>query len=412
MAKANRMIHRNVLLILFLGVAVCGCGRVPQKAEAPPPPEVNVSTPVTRDITDFEEFPGRTEAVKTITVRARVTGYLEKVLFKEGAEVTEGEGLFEIDRRTYQADYDRAAANLAQAKAHLTRLEADFKRAQSLITTHAISQAEFDQSMGDRNEAEASVKVAEAALHTSSLNLDFTRVLAPISGRISRQLIDPGNLVKADDTAMTTIVSQDPVYAYFDVDERTTLRIRRLIRSGQIKSAREHESKIGLALADEEGFPHAGTINFIDNQTDPSTGTLRLRGIFPNADRILSPGLFVRIHVPIGEPHRSLLISERALGSDQGQKYVYVVDDQGEVAYRRVQVGALSDGLRVILSGLQPGERVVLSGLQRIRPGIKVVAKDIAMTESGKDAQGNPPAATGPTTPGTTPGSAAPAAKP
>jgi RND family efflux transporter MFP subunit len=377
-SKAKRTI---VSLVALLGLTAYGCTRAPQKTAPPQIPEVHVAIPVVRDITDFEEFPGRTEAVKTITVRARVSGYLERVLFKEGAEVKAGDRLFEIDRRTYQADCDRASANLSQAKAHLFRLESDFRRASSLLPTRAISQAEFDQTAGDRAEADAAVRVAEAALHTAALNLDFTNVTAPLSGRISRQWIDPGNLARADDTALTTIVSQDPIYAYFDVDERTTLRIRRLVVSGKVRSAREYESKVFLGLADEKGFPHAGTINFIDNQVDAATGTLRLRGIFPNADQILSPGLFVRIHVPIGEPHRSLLVSERALNSDQGDKFVYVVNVDGEVAYRRVEVGALRDGLRVIQSGLDPGERVVLSGLQRIRPKAKVISREIAMTD-------------------------------
>ena len=386
-----------------------GCGRSQPKVSDPPPPEVGVSTPVTREITDLVEFTGHTEAKKTVCIRARVSGYLEKVMFKEGAEVREGDPLFEIDQRTYQADYDRTVANLAQSRAHLTHLQANYERAQSLIETRAISRSDFDQAVGDRDEAAAAVRVAEAALHSARLNLEWTRVAAPISGRISRQLIDPGNLVKADDTALTTIVSQDPIYAYFDIDERTMLQIRRLVRSGKLKSAQDGNAKLLLGLADEQGFPHEGTINFIDNQVDVPTGTLRLRGLFPNPNRILSPGLFVRIQVPIGDPHPSLLVSERALGSDQGQKFLYVLNEKDEVTYRHIDVGSLNDGLRVIQSGLKPGERVILSGLQRVRPGIKVNAKTIAMV--GKDlptaATAQAPAAS----PGAAPSSPANAAK-
>ncbi len=329
----------EILLVLALAVVLNGCSRSQTKIGEPPPPEVNVSTPVSREVTDLVEFTGHTESLKTICIRARVSGYLEKVLFKEGAEVCQGDPLFEIDRRTYQADYDRAVANLAQARAHLTHLEANYKRAQNLIATHAIAQADYDQAVGDRDEAEAAVKVADAALNSSRLNLEWTRVTAPISGRISRQLIDPGNLVKADDTALTTIVSLDPMYAYFDIDERTMLQIRRLVRAGKLKSVQAGDAKVLMGLADEEGFPHVGTINFIDNQVDGPTGTLRFRGVFPNPDRILSPGLFVRIRMPLGDPHPSLLVSERALGSDQGQKFLYVLNDKDEVTYRDVEVG-------------------------------------------------------------------------
>ena len=380
--------------------ALAGCGRSHPKESEKAPPDIIVGAPVMRAITETEEFTGHTESVKTIVIRARVSGYLEKVLFQEGAEVREGDQLFEIDRRTYQADYDRAVANLAQARAHLAHMEANYKRAKNLFATRgAISQADYDQAVSDRDESDAAVKVADAALHTAELNLNWTRVTAPISGRISRQMIDPGNLVKADDTALTTIVALDPMYAFFDIDERV---MQRLVRTGKLKAAADGKAKVLLGLADEKGFPHAGTINFIDNQVDMPTGTLRLRGLFPNPDRILSPGMFVRILVPVDDPRPSLLVSEQALGSDQGMKYLYVVNDEDEVVRRDVEVGSLNDGLRVIRSGLKQGERVVLSGLQRMRPGMKVTAKEMAMaakdspaaTGAGAEAQAISPGAT------------------
>ncbi|MEI8371363.1 MAG: efflux RND transporter periplasmic adaptor subunit [Planctomycetota bacterium] len=369
----------HIFLTLSLAVILNGCSRSQSKTSEPLPPEVNVSTPVTREITDLVEFTGHTEAVNSIVVRAMVTGYLDKVLFKEGDEVAENARLFKIDPQIYEAQLAQARANRELAQEHLKRLEADLRRAKSLLPGKAISQEDFDKVEGDRNEAKAGVGVAEAAEKLAQQNVDYTTITAKIGGRISRQMIDPGNMVRANDTPLTSIVSLDTMYAYFDIDERTMLQIRRLVRAGKVRSAHEGDTKIRLGLADEEGFPHVGTINFIDNQVDVPTGTLRLRGLFPNPNRILSPGMFVRIRVPIGDPHQSLLVSERALGSDQGQKFLYVLNDKDEVAYRRVEVGALNDGLRVIQSGLKAGERVILSGLQRVRPGMKVNAKNIAM---------------------------------
>jgi RND family efflux transporter MFP subunit len=341
-------------------------------------PEVEVGLPVTQQIVDHEDFTGRTEAVKSIDMRARVTGYLDKVLFREGFDVKEGDTLLLIDPRTYKADYDRAVANLAQAKAHLARLEADFQRAQTLIQSEAIAKADYDLALGDRNEAAAMVGVAEAALNTTRLNLVFTKVTAPISGRISRQDIDPGNLVVADTTILTTIVSLDPIYAYFDVDERATLRFRRLLEAGKVKSAREGKAPVFLGLADEgDKYPHEGLINFVDNRLDPSTGTLRLRGKFDNPTGFLAPGMFVRIRVPIGQAHPAILATERAIGSDQGQKFLYVLTLKNEVVYREVQIGAFENGLRVIESGLAAGERFIVNGLQRVKPGDIVRPKPV-----------------------------------
>lgn len=375
---------------LLVGAAVCvlvvGCGRRPQPT-APPannPPEVIVSQPVVKEITDYEDFTGRTEAVKTVEVRARVTGYLDKVLFKEGTEVKQGDPLFAIDPRPYQAALHSAEGTLSQNKATLSLAETDFVRAKELLQKNAIAQSDFDQAKSAVDVAKAKVESGEAAVETAKLNLEFCMITAPIDGRISRQLIDPGNMVQADQTPLTTIVSLDPIYVYFDVDERTMLRVRRLIRSGKIKSAQEAPMPVFLGLADkqEEGqFPHEGTINFVDNRVDAMSGTLRIRAIFPNPNRILSPGLFARIRLPIGKPHEALLVSEQALGTDQGQKFVYVVNDQNVVSYRRVKVGMLQDGLRVVDEGLSPGERIVLSGLQRVRPGATVAPKMLEPSE-------------------------------
>ena len=357
-------------------VLLAGCEAAAPPPPAPPkPPEVVITVPVVRQVTDYEDFTGRIEAQASVEVRARVTGYLEKVLFKEGTEVRKDDPLFEIDARPYQAELQRAEATLMQSQARLKRCERDLQRASDLLPQNAISQDDFDQISSDREEAAAAVRLAEASRDLAQLNLSFTRVTAPITGRISRQLIDPGNMVKADETALTTIVSMDPIYAYFDQDERTLLRIRRLVRAGVLKTLQEASVPVLLGLVDEEGFPREGRIDFADNRVDAMTGTLRLRGVFANPHRMLSPGLFVRIRLPIGVPHPAILVSEQALGTDQGQSFLYVVNAKNEVVMRRVSVGPLDGGLRVIEEGLAKDERVIVSGLQRVRPGVKVSPK-------------------------------------
>ncbi len=363
---------------------MAGCLERPQPppAAAPPKvPEVLVDVPTFDEITDYEDFTGRTMAIKTIDIRARVTGYLKSINFKEqeGRDVDEGFVLYEIDPRPYQAEVDRARAALLQANARRRRLELDHQRASKLRESKekAITQADFDLITGDKAEATAAVKVAEAELQMAELRLSFTKVKAPMAGRVSRTLVDPWNIVKADETVLTTIVAMDPMYAYFEVDERTLLRIQRYAREGLLNSNNERDVPVQMGLADEEGYPHRGNINFLDNRVDASTGTLQIRGVFANPDRVLSPGLFVRVRLPVGDPYRAVLVAEEALGTDQGQKFVYVVDDENRAQYRRVQVGKLQHGRRVVLEGLEGGERIVVNGLQRVRPGAAVSPKAI-----------------------------------
>jgi multidrug efflux system membrane fusion protein len=364
------------VLLVGAAAAVAGCNDDRPAAKKAAPPIVTVTQPVERDITEHEDFTGRTDAVYTVDVRARVSGYLEKVSFKDGDEVKEGDVLFQIDPRQYEADLARNEATVTQAEAHARRLEADYQRAVKLYARGGIGREEYDRITGDRDEAEAAVGIARAARDLAKLNVQWTKVLAPITGRLSRRLVDPGNLVKADDTIMTNIVSQDIMYVYFDIDERTLLRLRRLIREGKIKSRTETEVPIHVELADEAGYPHKGVIDFSDNKIDPSTGTLRVRGKIDNPrPRVLSPGLFVRVQLPIGNPHRALMVPEQALGTDQGRKFVYVVDRDRKVLYRTVKVGPLEEGYRVVVDGLKPGERVILSGVQRVKPGIEVNPK-------------------------------------
>jgi membrane fusion protein, multidrug efflux system len=392
-----------IALVALSLAAISGC-------EPPPPPmggfggpaDVEVSTPISKSVTEYEDFTGMSQAIHTIEVRARVSGYLSKVLFEEGAEVKEGDLLFEIDPGPYAAELARAKAAVAQTEAHRRRLEFDFGRARRLLQTGAMGQEDYDKVSGDLAEAGAAVGVARAQQQTADLNMGYTKVHAPISGRISHRLIDPGNMVKADETALTTIVSIDPMYANFDVDETNALK---LIRQGKIKTLQSKRNQtpaqrleaakallqnadgfdVSLGLGDEEGFPHKGKVDFVENQIDASTGTLRLRGVFSNSDRLLSPGLFVRIRLPIAPPHTAVLVSEQALARDQGQKKIYVVDAENKPSYRQVKVGRLYDGFREILEGLKPGERVVVKGLQRVREGMPVNATEVLMPAPGQE---------------------------
>ncbi len=372
---------RYVLLGLCLFAA--GCVRVPSTAPEAAPVPVTVSYPVEREIIDFADFTGRTAAVDSVEVRARVWGYLEKVNFKEGALVQKGDVLFEIDPRLYGADLERARGTVEQFEARLHRLERDYRRVKSLLARGAVGQEEFDRYDGDYREAAASLDVAKANRDLAALNLGYTKVAAPVSGRVSRYVVTVGNLIQSGDqnggTLLTTIVSVDPMYVYFDMDERTVLRVRQLIREGKARSARETEWPVSLGLATEEGFPHQGTINFEDNQVNPKTGTLRVRGVFRNRDEALSPGFFARVRVPIGQAHRALLVTDRALETDQGQKILYIVNRKNEVESRPVLVGALRGGLRAIDGGLERDERVIVSGLQQVRPGVTVAPKLLEM---------------------------------
>jgi RND family efflux transporter MFP subunit len=344
---------------------------------------VTVSSPVERDVIDYADFTGRTAAVDSVEVRARVSGYLDTVNFKEGALVKKDDQLFEIDPRPYRAELERAKGTVAQCEARVHRLERDLQRAKILITRGAVGQEEYDRYEGDYREAVANLDVAKANRDLAALNVGYAKVIAPVSGRISRYVVTVGNLIQSGDqnsgTLLTTIVSVDPMYAYFDVDERTVLRIRQLIREGKAKSAGQTKWPVALGLATEEGFPHQGTINFEDNQVNPKTGTLRVRGVFPNKDEALSPGFFARVRVPIGQAHRALLVTDRAIDTDQGEKVLYIVNKKHEVVSRPVRLGALHHGLREITGGLEPGEQVIVSGLQQVRPGITVEPRFLDM---------------------------------
>jgi RND family efflux transporter MFP subunit len=357
---------RYLPALVVLG-CLAGCNNTPPPPPPFSPPEVLVSRAIVGPVTDFEEFQGKTEAEKSVEVRAHVSGYLDRLNFKDGAEVKEKDVLFEIDPRPFQAELERSDAMLALADSHVKRLEYDFSRAQTLLAKGSISREDYDKTAGDLDEARNMVRAARAARNASKLNCDYSRVTAPISGRISRRFVDPGNMIKADDTVLTRIVSLHPIYVYFDIDERTYRSIQNFQEKAGINPSGEAQSPVKMGLADEKGFPHEGKIDFTDNRVDPDSGSVWLRGVFDNPTRRLAPGLFVRVQLPIGTPHEAVQIPEKALTTDQGQKHVWVVDDDNHATYRLVQLGALHGTMREVIKGVDRDERVIVEGLQRVR---------------------------------------------
>jgi RND family efflux transporter MFP subunit len=361
----------------MLCLSVIGCMQGPPPMPAPPPSKVTVSVPIEHQVTDYADFTGQTAAIGMVEIRARVWGYLDKVNFREGALVKKGDLLYQIDPRPYQAAVDQSQGKVAQDEAQLKHVDATYRRYLQLRKTGAVTQEDIDKTLADRDTAAATLQADKGDLDQRQLDLDFTRITAPISGRVSRTEVTEGNVVQSGQTGgtlLTTIVTVDPIYVYFDVDERSLLQVRRSYHEAE-RSASAGNVPVYMGLVDEDDFPHFGTVNFVDNKVDAGTGTLRLRGVFQNADGLFSPGLFVRVRLPIGVPHRAILVAEQALGSDQEQKFVYVVDTKNEVNYRAVKTGRLYGGLRVIESGLATGEKVVVNGLQRVRPGAKVEPK-------------------------------------
>jgi multidrug efflux system membrane fusion protein len=304
-----------------------------------------------------------------------VTGYLTESKFRDGDPVAKGAVLFVIDQRPYQAEQTKAEASVKQAQASFDRAMSEYVRAQGLFSRSAIGREEFDRYQFSRDEASAGLKVAESNVQLAHLNLEFTEVRAPFAGTISRRMVDPGNLVKADETILTTLVSTEPMFAYFDVDERTLLR--KLLAASD---SRNGTVRLSIGLADEDGYPHAGIVNFVDNKLDPATGSMWMRAEFVKPSRPVRPGMFVRVRFPMGQAREGVLVAEQALGSDQGQRYLLVIGKDNKAEYRKVTVGAGEpDGTRVVTEGLKAGEKVVVSGLLRVRAGTEVVPKSVPM---------------------------------
>jgi RND family efflux transporter MFP subunit len=368
------------------------CAQQQPTAAPPPPPKVTISQPLNREVVEWEEYTGRLEAVESVEVRARVNGYLQSIHFKNGATVKQGDLLFVIDPRPYQAELERARAELALANARLERASKDLARSQMLVRSRAVSQEEVDTRISDQRQAQESVQAARAMVNAAQLNVEFTQVRAPISGRISRNLVSVGNLINGgttQSTLLTTIVSLDPIYCYFEADERSYLKGIRQLRNGDRSTGRAGKQPVYVALTDEQGFPHQGSIDFWDNRLDQNTGTITVRAVLPNPDLLLAPGLFARVRVPAGDRYRALMLPPDAVGNDLSQQFVFVVDDQNLVQYRKVTPGPIIDGLRVIRDGLQPDDWVIVKGVQRAKTGAKVDP----IKQGGADAQPSPSAA-------------------
>jgi RND family efflux transporter MFP subunit len=344
-------------------------------------PQVTVAAASERKVTEFDEFTGRFEAVERVEVRPRVSGYISSVNFGEGSEVRKGDVLFVIDPRPYVAERDKARAQLAQAHSQLVLAKSERDRATKLLTQHAISEEEFDTRTAGREQAQANVEAAQAALDAANLNLEFTRVTAPIAGRISRALVTSGNFVANGQTLLTTLVSLDPIYVSFDGDEHVYLKYTKLAREGSRASSRDARNPVLVGLADEDGYPHQGVMVFVDNALDPATGTIRGRALLDNHDRSFTPGLFARVKLMGSGEYRAVLINDSAIGTDQSVRYVLVVGADNKVEYRPVKLGPIIDGLRVVQSGLAAGETIVVNGLQRVRPGAQVAPQRVAMGE-------------------------------
>ncbi len=355
-------------LLLILGLSFPGCNRQPPQ-QAPPPPPVTIAKPVQKEVVEWDEFTGRTDAVQMVDIRPRVSGYVDDITFKAGDMINQDDLLFVIDPRPYQAIYDQAVAGMRQAEANRQLNDANFQRASRLRSTNVTSKEEYDTSLAQKNQADAAFVSSQAQVAAAKLNLDFTQIKAPISGRISREQVTIGNLVQADNTLLTNITSVDPIYAYFNVDERSVERYQEL-HKGRVDP--QQNVLVYLKVENETGFPHQGTIDFSNNQFDRGTGTLQVRGVFPNKDALLIPGAFVTVRVAGTAPYQGILITDRAVISDQGKKLVLTVDANNVVQPRPVELGSVFEGLRIVRKGLQGDESVIINGVVNARPGSKV----------------------------------------
>lgn len=381
-----------LLILISLFTLISGCQNKPADAKAnaaPPPPAVTVSRPVTRDVVHYAQFSGTTEAVEAVTIRARVEGYLEKIHFAEGAMVTQGMLLFTIDDQPYQARLDEANAELALRKAELIQAQATKTRKENALRDGAVSEVDVIDAKAQLGKSEAGVAAAEAAVRVAQLNLSYTRVAAPISGRIGRSMVDAGNLVGAEErTELTTIVRYDPIHAYFTISERDWIRYQ--AGNHRTGAGEDTPKAVQLGLAGGKDYPFVGELDFIDNHVDAATGTIQVRGVFPNPDRRILPGLFARIRIPVGATDSALLVPESAIGRDQQGRYLLVADPSNVTEYRPVKAGELVGELRVIESGLNGDERIIVNGLQKARPGSPVAPQEETKAPAGASPENDP----------------------
>jgi RND family efflux transporter MFP subunit len=365
---------------IALAGVLAGCGEGPKQAAVPPPPKVTVAKPIKRTIVDQDEYVGRFVAVDSVEMRARVSGYLDKVHFQDGQIVKQGDLLFTIDKRPFQNTLDQARANLETAKSNVTFTEADIKRGQQLLRDRTISEQVFDQRNQAFRNAQAAVLANEAMVRQAELDLEFTELRAPVTGRIGDRRVSPGNLVTGGTGGSTTllaiIVSTDPIRLEFTFDEASLLRYERLAREGQDVTGRSTTTPVRLKLLDEQDFSHNGRMDFVDNVIERASGTIRGRAQFANSDGLFTPGMFGRVQVPATAPYEALMVTDAAIGTEQARKFVYVIDKDNIAGQRFVTLGQVVDDLRVIKDGVSADDRVVVNGLQRVRPGQKVTPED------------------------------------
>ncbi|ALI03975.1 multidrug transporter subunit MdtA [Pseudomonas sp. FW306-02-F02-AA] len=367
--------HLRFPLAVLAMLVMSACGKTPGTAAAMPAAKVSVAKVLEQPVNEWDDFTGRLEAPETVEIRPRVSGQIDEVAFTEGALVKKGDLLFQIDPRPFQAEVRRLEALVAQGRANATRSENEAQRGERLRTSNAISAELADSRSSAAQEARAAVGALQAQLDLAKLNLSFTRVTAPISGRVSRAEITAGNLVTADVTALTSVVSTDKIYAYFDADERVYLKYTQLARQGQ----RGQTTPVYLGLSNEEGNPHLGQMNFVDNQVNPKTGTIRGRAVFDNSKGEYTPGLYARLKLVGSGTYSAVLINDEAVGTDLGKKFVLVMDADNKSAYRAVELGPKIEGLRIVRSGLNKDDTIIVKGLQRVRPGSPVTPEVIPM---------------------------------
>jgi len=367
--------------LTLIAALLAGCQ--PQAAPSAPAPQVNVATVIERKVNDWDEFTGRIQAIDSVEIRPRVSGYIERVAFTEGGSVKKGDLLFVIDPRQYRAELQRAQADAAGAKTRAELARNEVARAERLLAARAISQEEYDERVNKAHETGSAVEAAAAAVEVARLNLEFTQVVSPIDGRVGKAEVTPGNLVGSGEraTLLTTVVSIDPVYVEFTGDEQVYLKYNAMAKSGERASSRDEPNPVWMGLANETGFPHPGHMTFVDNQLDPATGTIRGRAIFRNPDGLFTPGLFARIKLLGSGQYNAILINDRAVGTDQNQKFVLVVSEDKTLSYRPVKIGRVVQGLRVVLDGLKPGETIVVNGIQRVRPGMPISPQTVPMDQ-------------------------------
>jgi membrane fusion protein, multidrug efflux system len=384
----RRLAMAGVSLLAAAVLAACSGGHA-EEAGAPPAPEVTAAPVLIKPVSQWDDFSGRVEAVQSVELRPRVSGYIDKVNYVEGDEVKKGDVLFTIDARSYQAEYDRARAELARARTQASLARSESDRAKKLSDQQAISTETWEQRRAAAEQSGAAVQAAQAALDAAALNLEFTKVRAPIGGRAGRAMVTAGNLVTAGDSAsvLTTLVSLDTVHVYFDADEGTFLRYSQMARNGERPSERDSELPVKVGLSGEEGYPHTGKVDFLDNQVTRSTGTIRVRALLDNSDRAFTPGLFARVQLLGSGQFDAMLIDEKAVLTDQDRKYVYVVDKANTAQRRDIVLGRTAEGLRIVQQGLKAGDRVIIGGVQKVfMPGMPVQAKAVAMQADAKPA--------------------------